>query len=61
MNKTSRIEKAREIIARLQLGMNRPLVAKSNRIGLIEATPFLPMPMIMASNRYKRTSSARSY
>jgi hypothetical protein len=50
---------AREIIASLKLGLNRPMATQSVRINLIEVTPFLPMPMAIA--RFKRTSSARSY
>jgi hypothetical protein len=41
--KKSRTQLAREIIANLRLGMNRPL-ATEPRNSLPEATPFMPMP-----------------
>jgi siderophore synthetase component len=59
MKKKSRIEMAREIIANLKLGLNRPVATQSMRSSFPQATPFLPMPMAIA--RFKRTSSARSY
>ena len=40
--KKSRIELAREIIANLRQGMNRPQAAEPKRSTLIEATPFMP-------------------
>lgn len=41
--KKSRIELAREIIANLRRGMNRPEAAEPKQALLIEATPFMPL------------------
>jgi hypothetical protein len=43
--KKSRIQLAREIIAHLRQGMNRPLPTQPTRSSLSEATPFMPSPM----------------
>jgi hypothetical protein len=45
MKKKSRIQMAREIIANLRRGMNRPPAAEP-RNNLTEATPFVPMPLV---------------
>jgi len=42
--KKSRIELAREIIANLRRGMNRPSMEQKSADKLREAEPFLPMP-----------------
>jgi len=44
--KKSRRELAREIIANLRRGMNRPPLDASQRKDLPEPTPFMPMPLI---------------
>jgi hypothetical protein len=46
MKKKSRRELAREIIANLRRGMNRPPLDASQRKDLPEPTPFMPMPLI---------------
>jgi hypothetical protein len=46
MKKKSRRELAREIIASLRLGMNRPPKNESERKSLPEATPFMPLPLV---------------
>jgi len=43
--KKSRKELAREIIANLRRGMNRPLNREATDKALFEATPFLPQPL----------------
>jgi hypothetical protein len=61
--KKSRIQLAREIIASLRLGMNRPL-ATEPRNSLPEATPFMPMPMPIVRSmpfaRSKRSSQLQT-
>ena len=49
MMKKSRRELAREIIANLRRGMNRPLVNETLRKPLLEATPFMPLPLVRPS------------
>jgi len=46
MKKKSRKELAREIIANLRRGMNRPPLGASERKDFPEPTPFMPMPLI---------------
>ena len=59
--KKSRIEMAREIIANLRLGMNRPAAAEPMRNSLCEATPFMPMPMnIVRSKRSNQLQTSHS-
>jgi hypothetical protein len=55
--KKSRIEVAREIIANLRRGMNRPLVSQPISNSLTEVTPFVPAPFTrsMPSFRPKRS------
>jgi hypothetical protein len=43
--KKSRKELAREIIANLRRGMNRPLTRETTDKPLLEATPFMPQPL----------------
>jgi hypothetical protein len=50
--KKSKIELAREIIANLRRGMNRPQAPVIKNINLPEATPFMPTPM--ATSRPRR-------
>jgi len=55
--KKSRIELAREIIANLRRGMNRPAAKDSGSShAALEATPFMPMPMVrtIATSRRPR-------
>jgi hypothetical protein len=49
MKKKSRRELAREIIANLRRGMNRPPLDASQRKDLPEPTPFMPMPLIRST------------
>jgi hypothetical protein len=56
MKKKSRIELAREIIANLRRGMNRPLNNQVARNVQAEATPFTPMQF----NRPKRPSQLQT-
>ena len=62
--KKSRIELAREIIAHLRQGMNRPPVTQPTRNSLPEATPFMPSPMptghSMPFARSKRSSQLQT-
>jgi hypothetical protein len=44
MKKKSRIELAREIIANLRRGMNRPATKQSPSNAAGEVTPYIPMP-----------------
>lgn len=47
MKKKSRIELAREIIANLRRGMNRPLnISGSSRLSSVQVTPYAPAPLI---------------
>jgi hypothetical protein len=46
--KKSRKELAREIIANLRRGLNRPLSRTTTDKPLPEATPFLPQPLLRA-------------
>jgi hypothetical protein len=55
--KKSRIEMAREIIANLRLGMNRP-ATKPPRQNVYEATPFMPQPLPIVRN--KRSSQLQT-
>jgi hypothetical protein len=60
--KKSRIELAREIIANLRRGMNRPMKSESLRNGQTEITPFLPMPMPTSrSNRSRPLQTSHSH
>jgi hypothetical protein len=54
--KKSRIELAREIIANLRSGMNRPLNNEVARNNQMEATPFTPMQF----NRPKRPNQLQT-
>ena len=54
--KKSRIELAREIIANLRQGINRPLNDGPARSGLIAAPSFVPMN----PNRSRRTTQLQS-
>ena len=56
--KKSRIQLAREIIANLRRGMNRPLAKPPLRDSLPEATPFMPQPMPIA--RSKRSNQLQT-
>jgi hypothetical protein len=57
MKKKSRKELAREIIANLRRGMNRPPIDESAPKDLPKATPFLPMPFVRNSrSRQMQTS-----
>jgi hypothetical protein len=47
--KKSRKELAREIIANLRRGMNRPLTRETTGKPLPEATPFMPQPLLRPS------------
>jgi hypothetical protein len=60
--KKSRIEVAREIIANLRRGMNRPQVSQSISNSLTEATPFVPAPFTrsMPSFRPKRSGQLQT-
>jgi hypothetical protein len=42
--KKSRIELAREIIANLRRGMNRPEASEKKSSAVLTAEPFMPMP-----------------
>ena len=54
VKKKSRRELAREIIAHLRQGMNRPSVEGQAPKVFIEATPFLPVPYVRSSPRRAR-------
>ncbi|MGD0628731.1 MAG: hypothetical protein ABR987_05235 [Terracidiphilus sp.] len=54
--KKSRIELAREIIANLRRGMNRPLNDGQARHNLAEAIPFTPL----TTNRSKRSNQLQT-
>jgi hypothetical protein len=54
--KKSRIELAREIIANLRRGMNRPLNNGAARGNQPEATPFIPIHI----NRSKRSNQLQT-
>jgi hypothetical protein len=56
MKKKSRRELAREIIANLRRGMNRPPLDTSQRKNFPEPTPFMPMPLI----RSRRTGQLQT-
>jgi hypothetical protein len=47
--KKSRKELAREIIANLRRGLNRPLPKETTGKHLSQATPFIPLPMLRPS------------
>jgi hypothetical protein len=57
--KKSKIELAREIIANLRLGMNRPPLNPTNREIRIEATPFAPQPR-MSTRRTNQLQTSHS-
>jgi hypothetical protein len=61
MKKKSRIELAREIIANLRRGMNRP-PATQPRDNQTEAAPVVPMPFVpsMPSVRAKRSNQLQT-
>lgn len=62
--KKSRIQLAREIIAHLRQGMNRPLPTQPMRSSLSEATPFMPSPRPIVRSmpfaRSKRSSQLQT-
>jgi hypothetical protein len=58
--KKSRLELAREIIANLRMGMNRPANAQPVRNARLEATPFMPVPMTISHPRTKRSHTLQT-
>jgi hypothetical protein len=58
--KKSRMDLAREIIANLRLGMNRPANAQPVRNTRLEATPFMPVPMPVTHIRTKRSHTLQT-
>jgi hypothetical protein len=57
--KKSRIELAREIIASLRRGMNRPPIDASAPKDFPKATPFMPMPFVR-NNRSRQIQTSHS-
>jgi hypothetical protein len=58
--KKSRKELAREIIAILRRGMNRPLTRETTGKPLAEVTPFIPLPMLRPSRPRQLQTSRKA-
>lgn len=58
--KKSRLELAREIIANLRLGMNRPASAQPTHNVHLDVTPFMPVPMTVTHPRTKRSHTLQT-